>query len=484
MVPLKILFVAAEVTPFAKTGGLADVSAALARQLARDGHDVKLVLPLYGRVAAGDWTFAPHPELLDLVLELGTRSFRFSVVTTPLPSSELDVLFLRCDELYGGDEIYTSRADEHQRFAFLSAASLRIAQELGWSPDVVHANDWHTALVPLYLKAQLSWDRLFERTRSVLTIHNIGYQGVFPASVAGDLGFGDQQTVFHQEHLAEGRLNFLETGALYADALTTVSETYAREIRTAEHGAGLDGLLRRRSDALFGIQNGIDTDEWDPATDPALHAHYDASDLKGKRANKRHLSERFGLPAGRGPLFGIVSRLTHQKGFDLLPDVLPVILRESDLRLVVLGSGEERIERYFQWLRDSFPAQVGIYRGYDEQLAHQIEAGADAFLMPSRYEPCGLNQMYSLRYGTVPIVRRTGGLADTVEDYDPVTGEGTGFVFDDFTSEALLAAMRRALAVWKDPVTWARIVRAGMARDFSWERQAQRYVELYRRLVP
>ena len=489
MSSLDILFVAAEVAPFAKTGGLADVSAALPRHLARAGHRVRLVMPLYGRVHAKAEALTPHPDLQDLELELGGRSLRFSVETAPLPGSDLDVWFLRCDELYGGDEIYTEREDEHVRFALLAAAGFRIAQQLGWSPDIVHLNDWHTALAPLFLKSQLAWDRLFEKTKTVLTIHNIGYQGVFPSSVAEEIGFGDQTELFHREDFADGTLNFLKTGVLYADALTTVSRTYAREIQTPEFGAGLEELLRERSESLVGIVNGVDYAEWNPATDAALPVNYDAASLEKKLANKQHLCKRFGLDLptlteeAPGPLlFGVVSRLTGQKGFELLPDILPVLLREADARLVVLGSGEERYERYFQWLRDAFPDRVAVFKGYSEELSHQIEAGSDAFLMPSRYEPCGLNQMYSLKYGTVPIVRRTGGLADTVEDYDAVTGEGTGFVFDEFSPEALLHALRRALHVWKDLYAWRRIVRAGMERDFSWTHQGAEYEALYDKL--
>jgi starch synthase len=481
---MKILLVSSEITPFAKTGGLADVSAAISRFLGRTGHDVKPLMPLYRRVESADWPLSEVPGLQDVTLELGPRSFTFSVLSSPLPDSDVDVLFLHCPELFGRDLIYTSDSDEHQRFGLFSRAALAICQRLGWSPDVIHCNDWHTGLLPLYLKAGYSWDELFRNTKTVLTIHNIGYQGTFGAGAVDELGFEDHRHLFHQERLAAGAINLLETGILYADALTTVSETYSREIQTPELGMGLDGLLAARADSLIGIVNGVDYGEWNPADDPLLPHHFDADDLSGKERNKAALLEEFSLAEGAEvPTFGIVSRLTAQKGFELLPDILPVVLRQVDARLVVLGSGEPKLEAYFQWLCDAFPDRVGFYEGYSNELAHLIEAGSDAFLMPSRYEPCGLNQMYSLRYGTVPIVRRTGGLADTVEDYDPVTGEGTGFVFDEFESEALLDAMRRALECYRDRTTWRRIVLNGMARDTSWDRQGRHYVDLYEMLA-
>ena len=484
MQKLKILLVASEIAPFAKTGGLADVSAAIPRFLQRAGHDVRVLMPLYRSVATGGWDLVEHDRLRGMTLEFGKRSLEFSVRTARLPQSTLDVMFLDCPELYGRDEIYSSDPDEHLRFGLLSRACFAVCQWLGWAPDVVHCNDWHTGLAPIYLKAAYAWDELFADTKSVLTIHNIAYQGVFDVSATEDLGFGDDKELLHQEDLQGGVVNFLKTGILYADALTTVSQTYASEIQTEEHGMGLERLLRARSESLVGIVNGVDYGEWNPATDALLKHVYTADSLIGKEENKRALLNEFSLSFDPdAPVFGVVSRMTAQKGFDLLPDILPVLLREQDMRLVVIGSGEERYERYFQWLRDTFPEKVAVYRGYSERLAHWIEAGSDVFLMPSRYEPCGLNQMYSLKYGTVPIVRRTGGLADTVEDYDPITGEGTGFVFDEFAPEALLHAIRRALHAYSDRFTWQRLMANGMSRDYSWDRQGQLYVELYRTVM-
>ena len=338
--------------------------------------------------------------------------------------------------------------------------------------------------MPLYLKTLYRWDRLFEQSKTLLTIHNIGYQGSFGDHVLAELGLEGEKSNLHDSDIAAARVGFMKTGLLHSDLLTTVSETYAAEIQSGELGMGLQDLLRRRTHDLIGIVNGVDYGEWDPSSDELIAATYSAADLSGKARCKQALMHQVNLPWNPDvPVFGVISRLTAQKGFELFPDILPVLLQEHDLRLVVLGSGEERYETYFQWLRDTYSEKVSIYRGYNNQLAHRIEAGSDVFCMPSRYEPCGLNQMYSLRYGTVPLVRRTGGLADTVADWDPGTRRGTGFVFDEFRSEALLACMRRVLATWADQGAWSELVQNGMAQDWSWNVQGPRYVDLYSRLA-
>jgi len=456
------------------------VAAALARFLGREGHDVRALMPLYGQVEEGGWAFTPIPGLQDVEVELGGRVFHVSAVSAPLPESNVDVVFLRCPELYHRGGIYTMDGDEHLRFAVFNVAALQVCQLGGWAPDIIHCNDWHTGLLPLYLHARFGWDEMLRDTRTLLTIHNLGYQGVFSSETLPALGLGNHADSLHQGSLNEGRINFLETGILYANALNTVSETYANEIQTPEYGAGLDGLLRDRRGVLFGIVNGVDYADWNPVHDTLIPHPFSVDDRAGKALNKRALMARFGLEhAAHAPVIGIVSRLTEQKGFELLPDIMPAILRNHDMRFVVLGSGDQHLEDYFRWLEHSFPTQVGFHAGYDVALSHQIEAGADLFLMPSRYEPCGLNQMYSLKYGTVPIVRRTGGLADTVERFDPAANTGTGFVFDDFTADALYHTIVHALDVWSDRAVWDGLVHRGMERDFSWDRQGQRYVELY-----
>lgn len=484
MTKIQICMVASEVAPFAKTGGLADVAAGLTRYLAASGHDVRLFMPLYGSVRAGGWDFRPEPELQDVPVSIGGRDLTFSVSTAVLPGSEARVYFVRNPELYGGDKIYTDGADEYLRFAFLVRAVLETCQQMQWGPDVFHCNDWHTALLPLYLKTRYAWDQLFTRSRSVLSIHNIGYQGVFSSEVLPSLDLEQQQHLLDESDTEAGILNFLRTGVAYADVLATVSRTYADEIQTSAFGMGLDEQLRHRRSALCGIVNGVDYGDWNPANDPLIAHHFDCDDLAGKAANKAALLRDFDLDEGhRVPVLGVVSRLTQQKGLDLLAEVLPVLLQQRRIRFIALGTGERVHERFLQWLRDTFPDQVGFYRGYDNALAHRIEAGADIFLMPSRYEPCGLNQMYSLKYGTVPVVRRTGGLADTVANYDPETGSGTGFTFDDYDSAALLTAIERALAVFADEQQWRALMMNGMARDFSWDVQGPEYVELYRGLM-
>ncbi|HEX6883850.1 MAG TPA: glycogen synthase GlgA [Planctomycetota bacterium] len=480
---MRVLIVAAEVAPFAKTGGLADVTAALTRALVAQGHDVKLLMPFYDALKKGKWSFRQHPRLSGLKLDFAGKSHGFSVCTAPLPKSPAEVLFLQSNELFGREGIYTWDRDEHLRFGLLSRAPMEVCQWLGWAPDVIHCNDWHTGLTPLYLRAAYAWDRLFERTRTVLTIHNIGYQGVFPSDTLGELGFGAHAHLLHQDDLRAGQLGFLKTGLIYADALTTVSETYAREIQTPAYGMGLQDVLRARADHLVGIVNGVDYAEWDPTSDIRIPQRYSPRDLTGKRICRERLLARMRLaPGATAPVLGIVSRLTAQKGFELLPGALPALLTQ-DVRLAVLGSGEERYEQYFHRLQATHPGKVSFWAGYDEELAHWIEAGSDFFLMPSLYEPCGLNQMYSLRYGTVPIVRRTGGLADTVQPFERATKRGTGFLFDEFTPEALLGALRRALECHADPEAMRALIQNGMAMDFSWERQAKRYVELYGRLA-
>jgi starch synthase len=446
---------------------------------------VRLIVPLYKRVRTGGYEFTPVPELQDIGVRCGERTYFFSVSTAKLPKSALRVFFVRCPELYERDGIYTQDADEHLRFALLSRAALEICQWTQWAPDVVHCNDWHTALIPLYLRTVYGWDKLFANTRTVLTIHNIGYQGVVGSDTLESLGLAAEKRFLYQDDLEQGRVNFLKTGILYANAVTTVSRTYAREIQGEELGMGLHELLRRRADHLFGIVNGVDYEEWNPRKDPLIPHAYSERDLRGKEANKKELHEHLGLRYdAEAPLTGIVSRLTAQKGLELLPEVLSNLMQHTDLRLVVLGSGEEKIEKYFAWAQSNFAGRVAFKNGFDNRLAHWIEAASDMFVMPSRYEPCGLNQMYSLRYGTVPIVRRTGGLADTVAPWNRETGEGTGFLFDEFQSQALQRAWMTALGAFRDERAWQRLVQNAMAQDFSWEHQVLEYIDLYERLAP
>lgn len=484
MRPLRICLVASETAPFAKTGGLADVMTGLGRFLQRQGHEVRLFLPLYRRIEDSGLPRQPLPAVQDVDVRFGQRSIRFSLSRAPLPQSQAMVHFVDCPELYRREAIYTEDADEALRFAFLSRAVLETCQRLQWAPDVIHCNDWHTALVPLYLRTTYGWDRLFAATRTLLTIHNIGFQGSFADAVLDGIGLGEQRAHVHHGDLRLGRFSFLKSGALHADMLSTVSPTYAREIQTPEFGLGMEELLQSRSRDLVGIVNGVDYGDWNPTTDPQIPHHYTADDLAGKARMKAALLARMGLPHDHGAVvFGVVSRLTSQKGFELFADAMPVFLQRENMRLCVLGSGEAAHEQYFQWLRDTWPQKVAVYRGFHDELAHWIEAGSDVFLMPSRFEPCGLNQMYSLKYGTPPLVRRTGGLADTVQNWDAVQRTGTGFCFDDFSSQALAGTLGWVFDSWRQQDAWQQLVRNGMAQDFSWDKQGHDYVALYRRMI-
>ncbi len=481
---LSVCLLASETAPLSKTGGLADVSSALTKYLHAAGHDVRLFTPLYSSINRDRFPVTQVHGMQHMDIAVGPHHYIMSVMTTPMPGSDASIYLIDCPALYSRATLYTSDPDEHLRFLAFTRAAFAACQRMQWSPDILHCNDWHTAFAPLFLKATYDWDRLFAATRSVLTIHNIGYQGTFSSTAIEDLALGPRNYLLHQDDLRAGRINPLRHGILYADAITTVSPTHAREISTDQYGMGLQDSLRARGSALVGILNGVDYDEWDPRHDHYLPQHFDPDTLSVKAELKRQLSERLQLAIAPGvPLAGMVSRLASQKGIDLMFESLPQVLEWRELGFVALGSGDPQYEKFLADLQDSFPGRVVFRRGYDDELAHWIEAACDMFVMPSLYEPCGLNQMYSLRYGTVPIVRRTGGLADSVEHYDPQTGQGTGIVFNDFDSEALEWALNTALDLYGEPEHWQRMVRNGMQRDFSWQRQGGLYVDLYKRLV-
>jgi len=483
--PLKICLVSSELSPLAKTGGLADVAAALSVFLNNQGHDIRVLIPFYSAIDATTLDITPVEYLQNLSIQLGNHNLIYSIDTATLPGTSLKLYLLRCAELYDRPGIYSDGPDEHLRFILLSRAAIEMCQHMSFAPDIFHCHDWHTALAPLYLKTRYAWDGLFENTRSVLTIHNIGYQGIFDADVLHDMGMQDSPEKLYQEDLDQGRINFLKTGLLYSDLLTTVSPNYAREILQPDYGMGLEDLLRQRQDSLVGILNGVDTNEWNPQQDALIPYPYDARDISGKNKNKLVLMKELQLDSSDDmPLLGIVSRLTSQKGIDLIRKVVPDLLQKRRFALAVLGSGEPGYEQFFNGLQQRHRDRVCFYRGFSNKLAHMIEAGSDMFLMPSRFEPCGLNQMYSLRYGTVPIVRRTGGLADSVQLFDPGSGEGTGIVFDDFSENALDWALNAALDLYQDKKRWRKLVRNGMARDYSWKHQGQIYIDLFRKIIP
>ena len=470
--------------PFAKTGGLADVTGALAPELGALGHDVRAFMPLYRNLRTGPWSLADVASVSQVAFSVGGIRYEFSLKTAVLAGARHQVYFVDCPPMFDRRSYYTDDADEYRRFLIFTRAVIESCQRLGFAPDIFHCNDWHTALLPLLLRTVYSWDRLFAASRTVLTIHNIGYQGFMPASARADLALGPGEALLDSADLAAGIINALKNGIKLADAVTTVSPTYAREICAGALGMGMQDVLRARPDGVTGILNGVDYSEWDPRWDQYLKSHYSADDLRGKADNKRGLIASAGLAIDPAvPVIGMVGRLTEQKGLDLLMAVLPRFLQERQCAFSVLGAGDVRYVDFFEMLSRRFPGRCAFHAGYDEGLAHLIEAGSDAFLMPSRYEPCGLNQMYSLRYGTVPIVHNTGGLADSVIHFDPVTGNGTGCVFNDYDEIAVEWALGKTLEWYADPGAWRRLMHNAMSQDFSWKRQIGQYDELFQRVA-
>ena len=480
---LKIFLACSEMTPYAKTGGLADVTSALAAWFDNAGHDLQVLMPFYATIDEAALEIEVVPELQGLEFQLGAHRFNCWIVKARAEGAGPAVHLLQCPELFGGDQLYGGD-DEHLRFSLLSRAAIEMCQKLAFQPDIFHVHDWHTAMIPLYLKTLYSWDSLFSKTKTVLTIHNIGYQGVFGTEVLNDAGLAESTMELDQEDLHGGRLNFMKTGVLHADLLTTVSPTYAREIFEPEYGMGLEQHLRDRLGSVVGILNGVDYGEWNPENDPLIPHPYSSADLSGKEKNKEALAEELGLEyVFDRPLFGMVSRLTYQKGIELVQQVLPDMLETHDFSLAVLGNGDAEYEDFFHWLHGEYPGRVSFFQGFNNPLAHRIEAGSDIFIMPSRYEPCGLNQMYSLRYGTVPLVRATGGLADSVQHFDADSGTGTGIVFHDFDANGLRWAMATALKLYGNKHAWKKLVYNGMSKNYSWEEQGKYYIEQFRKLM-
>jgi len=450
---------ASEVAPLSKTGGLADVAGALTKVLAAAGHDVRLFTPAYASIDRAACAARPVPQLQKLRLSVGAQSFVFSVLRGKLAPGAA-VYLIDCPALFARPTLYTSDSDEHVRFLAFTRAALMACREMRWAPRIIHCNDWHTSFAPLFLRTLYRAEPLLAPARTLLTIHNIGYQGIFPAARVADLGLEPEQLpLLYQPDLAGGRINALRHGILYADAINTVSPTHAREICSDEYGMGLEDSLRARAADVSGILNGVDYEEWDPRNDKYLPIHFGPGESTRKAELKRNFLLRQGMKPtqGRVPLFGIVSRLATQKGFDLLTDTLPKLLQSHDMRLAVVGTGEARYEKFFTGLAEKYRGRTWVFSRYDDSLAHWIEGASDAFLMPSQYEPCGLNQMYSLRYGTIPIVRKTGGLADSVVHFDPATGVGTGIVFNDFDAVAMGWALDTAMSWYAQPALWGRI---------------------------
>lgn len=472
---LHVAFVTSEMAPYMKTGGLADVSAALPKALTRLGHKVTVFLPRYAAIAFPPGEFMGSVHVPVDAVPRSAGFYRASL------GKGLEVVFVEHPPFFERPNPYGvgnhDYEDNRLRFAFFSRAAIEYFRSRGERPDVFHAHDWQTGLLPVYLKAFYWDDPTLYRSPTLFTIHNLAYQGNFPLDTVSLLGLPWNLATrdaleFH------GGVSYMKSGILFSEILNTVSPQYAREIQTRELGYGFDGILRSRSGDLFGILNGVDYEEWDPRVDPHIARNYSTEDLSGKANCKADLLSEFGLPSEPElPVVGITSRLVHQKGFDIVARAWHDLLQRP-LRMVVLGTGEPEVQDGFRALAARAPDRFAVRFAYDNVLAHKIEAGADMFLMPSRYEPCGLTQLYSLRYGTVPIVRATGGLVDTVEPYYAATGHGTGFRFAHADGTALIWALDSALALHRDKPAWERLMRNGMSRDFSWERSARGYVEL------
>jgi starch synthase len=473
---MRVALLTSEAMPFAKTGGLADVSGALPKALQEQGVDARLILPLYDQI--------DRRLLNDKIIEgirVEWRGQVHHILALQSDVAEAPTYLIQAPEFFARPDIY-GYSDDHIRFAFFSRAALALLKHLDWQPDIVHGNDWPCGFAVAELRARRRYDEFFQQTRTLFSLHNVGYQGLFDPGELWWLGFGDPPD--SNDFMLDRTASALKAGIIAADALSTVSPRYAREIQTPDQGHGLDWLLRARRDRLVGITNGVDYSVWNPETDPHIAANFSTDDLSGKRECKLDLLRRFGLPADeRRPVLAIISRLVGQKGYDLIRMIAGAIVDTGSF-FIALGAGAKEYEDFLQRWHDSAPRQVGIYKGYaGEPLAHQIEAGADMFLMPSLYEPCGLNQMYSMRYGTVPIVRATGGLDDTVQQFKSATREGNGFKFERYEGVALLDKIREALYFYGRPRDWATIQRNGMSIDNSWQAAAKKYIALYEQVM-
>jgi len=474
---MRITFVASECVPFSKTGGLADVVGALPPALAAIGHDVQVYLPKYRQTKLT----SPRTLLRSVTVPFDDQ-YRFCSVLDGGTHAGVKFYFIDYPPFFDREQLYGTPAgdysDNAERFALFSRAVLETSKIFG-APDVFHCHDWQSALLPILLKTLYAEDPAFRGVSSVFTIHNMGYQGQFPPETLPLLMLPwDLFTIDKMEFY--GKVNFLKGALVFSDFITTVSKKYSQEIQTSEYGFGLEGVLRSRAATVTGILNGVDYDVWSPQKDTFIKAPYSPDDLSGKLACKQDLLAAFGAPTAdlSLPLIGIVSRFAAQKGFDLIAQVIDRLARE-EMIVVALGTGDKEYEDLFRRLNAQFPQKILIKIGFDNGLAHKIEAGSDMFLMPSRYEPCGLNQIYSLKYGTVPVVRATGGLDDTIDPWDPRTNRGTGFKFSEYTGEALAATVRQALTAFKDQSSWQTLMRNGMNKDFSWTNSAREYVRIY-----
>ncbi len=490
MKPLKICYVSSEVVPFAKTGGLADVAGALPVALKETEQDIRVMMANYKSINERKFVLREVIRLKEVKVTLDGDTKIVDGKTAFLPNSKVHVYFLHIPDYFDRKELYVDPAtgkdfeDNAERFGSFSKATLETLKLLYWQPDIIHCNEWQTALIPFYLKTTYKNDEFFKNTRTVLTLHNLAYQGIFPLEKAKKVEIPEDYIRPGKEFEFYGKLNLLKGGILFADILNTVSEKYAQEITTdPDMGFGFEQILASRKKDLVGILNGVDYEHWNPESDTLIPQNYSPDSLENKIKNKTVLCKQNNLTFNENvPVIGIISRLADQKGFDLIEKVADELMA-MDIQVVILGTGDPKYHTLFEKLAKKHPKKLAVNLRFDNKLAHLIEAGADIFLMPSRFEPCGLNQMYSLKYGTVPVVRETGGLADTIQNFDPKTKQGTGFTFKKYDAKEMLNTLKRAVKVFGDKKTWRNIQKAGMKKDFSWKQSAVKYQELYHRAL-
>ncbi len=490
---LKILFATSEVVPFIKTGGLADVSSALPQKLQEMGHHVRIIVPKYGAIDERKFKIHEVVRLKDLKINIGEKEVVFSLRSSFLigPKTRVQIYFLDNPEYYGSrHNLYADPLtgedypDNDERFIILSRAVFELINKLGWTPDIIHCNDWQTGLIPAYLKSMYASDPVFKSIKTIFTIHNLGFQGIFPKTTFAKTGLPAELDC-EKGILRKGKVNFLKSGLIYSDMINTVSETYAKEIcQDKELGMGLEDILKKRKKDLYGIINGIDDTIWHPERDTKIEKRYSIKNLELKRENKKALAENFNFTYNENiPVIGMITRLLDNKGMDLLEKALPELMK-MDIHFILLGTGDKKYHKVFKAAATKYHNKFSCYIGFDDELAHLIEAGCDMFLMPSKFEPCGLNQMYSLMYGTVPIVRQTGGLADTVKLFNPKTKTGNGFVFKKYNAKEMMAEIKNAVKIFSsNREMWHSIMRNGMKENFSWLNSSKKYVDLYKKLT-
>ena len=484
---MKIAFVASEVFPFAKTGGLGDVAGALPIEVANLGNEVKVFMPRYNLISNNEYSLKYIDSIGEIPVRVANTTHSVKVFVDFIPNSKIPIYFIDCPAFFSRYEIYTNDKDEDERFILFSKSVIEVLQRLQWAPDVIHCNDWQTGLLPLFLRENYGWDKLFENTATVFTIHNVAYQGRFAKDAFKKAEIDEKHSLPGGIGEFYGNVNYLKTAILTSDIINTVSETYAQELLTPQYGAGMQDFLNKRKEDLYGILNGVNYSIWNPESDVYIPRHYSTETLSEKIKNKKALLNRIGLEFNEGtPLIGIVSRLVEQKGFDLI-GYAKNELEKFDAQWIILGNGDPRYEDFLTSFAANYPKKVFLYVGFYDELAHLIESGADIFLMPSRFEPCGLNQIYSLKYGTVPVVRKTGGLADTVQDWDEFLAKGeetgNGFSFYDYSAYALVHSIERAINYFNNKAVWQKIQINGMKKDFSWRKSAEKYIVLYEKAI-